>query len=443
MVATMSGETTILIRNALVWPGWDAEPISDGSILICGERIERVGRFTARAHTVLDGSGTLAMPGFVQAHVHLCQTLFRGAAEDRPLLNWLRERIWPLEAAHDAFTLEVSAQLGAAEMIQSGTTGFASIETVRGTEVVLDAIARIGLPGWIGHCLMDDTAGYPPLAVPIDEALATCDMLVSLSQDHRWIRPAVAPRFALSCSERNLCEAAEFARSRGLRLHTHASEQQTELELVRQRTGRDNVAYFRDCGIVGPDVLLAHCVHVDSAERAILAESHSHVVHCPSANWKLGSGIAPVPEMIAERIAVCLGADGAACNNRLDMFAEMRLAGLAQAIRCGPGSLPSRDIVRLATEGGAAALGWGGYVGRLEPGWRADIILIELGDLSVIPSEDPATAVVYSAHPGCISLTMAAGRILYENGTFTTIDEDRLRADARAARRRLMTRANL
>ncbi len=433
----------VLIRNARVWPAWDAPLIHDGSILISGERIERVGRFTARARTVIDAGGALVMPGLIHAHVHLCQTLFRGAAEDRPLLTWLRERIWPLEAAHDAFTLEVSAQLGAAEMIRGGTTGFASMETVRGTEVVLDTVARIGLPGIVGHCLMDETGGYAPLAVPIDDALAACDALLSLSQSHRWVRPGVAPRFALSCSERNLIEAAAFARDRGLRLHTHASEQVPEIEWVRERTGRDNVAYLRDCGVAGPDVLLAHCVHVDPVERAILADTGSHVVHCPSANWKLGSGIAPVPEMLAEGISVALGADGASCNNRLDMFAEMRLAGLAQSLRRGPGGLPAREIVRLATEGGAAALGWGGHVGRLEPGWRADVILIELDDLSVTPAEDPATAVVYSAHPGCVSLTMAAGRILYENGEFTTLDADRLRADVREARRRLLSRAGL
>ncbi len=439
----MTRDESILIRHALVWPAWDADPIPDGSILITGERIERVGRFTARAHTVIDAGGALAMPGFIHAHVHLCQTLFRGAAEDRPLLRWLRERIWPLEAAHDAFTLEVSAQLAAAEMIRGGTTGFASIETVRGTEVVLDTIAHIGLTGLVGHCLMDETSGYPPLAVPMADALAACDALIALSQDLRGVRPAVAPRFALSCSEANLIEAAAFARDRGLRLHTHAAEQVAEIEWIREHTGRDNIAYLRDCGVTGADVLLAHCVHVDSAERAILAETHSHVVHCPSANWKLGSGIAPVPEMLAEGISVALGADGAACNNRLDMFAEMRLAGLAQSVRRGPGALSARQIVRLATEGGAAALGWGGQVGRLEPGWRADLILIELDDLSVTPTDDPAAAVVYSAHPGSVSLTMAAGRVLYENGEFTTLDVERLRADVREARRRLMRRAGL
>ncbi|MCX7818779.1 MAG: amidohydrolase family protein [Kiritimatiellae bacterium] len=439
----MSADDTLLIRNARVWPAWDAELIPDGSILVVGERIERVGRFTARARTVIDAGGALAMPGFIHAHVHLCQTLFRGLAEDLPLLRWLREYIWPLEAAHTDATLEISARLAAAEMIRSGTTGFASIETVRGTEVVLDTISRIGLPGLVGHCLMDETGGYPPLAVPIDEALATCDALVSLSGDRQWLRPAVAPRFALSCSEPNLVEAAAFARDRGLRLHTHASEQLAEIEWVRAHTGRDNIAYLRDCGIAGPDVLLAHCVHADRTERAILADSRTHVVHCPSANWKLGSGIAPVPEMLAEGVAVALGADGAACNNRLDMFAEMRLAGLAQAVRRGPGALPARQIVRLATEGGAAALGWGGVVGRLEPGWRADVVLIELDDLAVLPASDPATAVVYSAHPGCVSLTMAAGRILYENGQFTTIDAERLPADARDARRHLMRRAGL
>ncbi len=439
----VAADDSIHIRNALVWPAWDAEPIRNGAILISGGRIEKVGRFTARAAVELDAGGALAMPGFIHAHVHLCQTLFRGLAEDRPLPRWLRERIWPLEAAHDDESLAVSARLACAEMIRGGTTGFASMETVRGTGATLAAVAEVKLPGLVGHCLMDETGGYRTLSVPLDDALAECDVLMEHARAHPWLDLAVAPRFALSCSRGNLIEAARYARSRGLRLHTHASEQPDEVEWVRRRIGMDNVEYLHVCGISGPDVILAHCVQCGPAEQALLAQTGSHVAHCPSSNFKLGAGIAPIPEMLAAGVRVALGADAAPCNNRLDMFAEMRLAGLMQSARRGPGVLAARAIVRMATEGGAAALGWGEVAGRIEEGRRADVILVELEDPSVLPDDDPASAVVYAAHPGAVAVTIAAGRILYENGEFTTLDIERLRADAAVQRQRLLRRAGL
>lgn len=439
----MPNDDSILIYNAQVWPSADADLVEDGSILVQGGRIEKIGRFRARAATMVDAGGALAMPGFVQAHVHLCQTLFRGAGEDMLLLPWLRDVVWPLEAAHDETSLAAAARLACAEMIRSGTTSFLSMETVRGTDVTIDTVAACGLPGVIGHCLMDDTGGYPPLSEDIDEALADCDVLLDRLRGVPHLRLAVAPRFALSCSADNLRAAAEFARSRGCLLHTHASEQVAEVDWIRTRTGMDNVAYLRSCTLAGPDVCLAHCVQVDARERALLAEAGTRVLHCPGANLKLGSGLAPVPELLEAGVTVGIGADGAACNNRLDIFAEMRLAGLIQKVRHGPDALPAREIVRMATEGGARALGWGRETGRLETGRRADVVLIDTDDLSILPGDDPAATVVYAAHPGAVVLTMAAGRILYENGEFATLDVDRVRAEAREQRRRLIRRAGL
>lgn len=439
----MKTDGSILIRNARVWASGDVDAQDCASILVRAGRIEAVGRVHARADTVIDAGGALAMPGFIQAHVHLCQTLFRGAAEDMPLLPWLREHVWPLEAAHDHASLMASARLACAEMIRGGTTSFLSMETVRGTDAILEAVDACGLPGVVGHCLMDESGGYPPLAVDIDDALAECDVLAGNLRDKPLLRLAVAPRFALSCSGDNLREAADFARSRGLRLHTHASEQVEEVDLVRRNTGMNNVEYLHACGLSGPDVGLAHCVQVGPAEQALLAETGTRVLHCPGANLKLGSGFAPVPELRAAGVTVALGADGAACNNRLDIFAEMRLAGLIQKVRLGPDALPARDIVSMATAAGAAALGWETETGRLAEGLRADLVLIDMDDLSILPGTDPAAAIVYAAHPGAVALTMAAGRILYENGGLTTLDIDQVREDAREQRARLFRRAGL
>jgi cytosine/adenosine deaminase-related metal-dependent hydrolase len=435
--------SSIAIEHATVWPAWDAEPIPDASVLVENGRFVRVGRFRARADVIVDAEGALAMPGLIQTHVHLCQTLFRGLGEGLPLLDWLRHVVWPCEAAHGEASVAASARLACAEMIRGGVVAVATMETVRWTEVSMGVLGDAGLGGLVGHCWMDRTGGYEPLAVELDEFLTECDALHRLAQEWPDLDVAVAPRFALSCSPDGLIEVAKFAQARQLHIHTHASETTAEVQWVFQRTGRRNVEFLDECGLLDPRTLLAHCVHLDPAERLRLAERGCHVVHCPTANLKLGSGLAPIVELLQEGISVALGSDGAPCNNRLDLFEEMRLAGLIQGVRVRPGALSAREVVRMATEAGAAALGWAGRAGRIEPGYRADLVLLDVKDPSWVFEQDPATAVVYSGHSGVVELTMAAGRILYENGQFLTLDIERVVKEARTERERLLRRAGL
>lgn len=446
MMESLSGE--LLIRNARVWPSAESEIIEDGAVLIRNNRIAKVGKVIARADTVIDAGGALLMPGLVQAHVHLCQTLFRGAAEGEPLLPWLHRYAWPLEAAHDEDSIRVSALLACAEMIRSGVTAFVSMETVHLTGAVFEAVDESGLMGVISHAFMDETCGYEPLATGIEDSLADCDILVERWGNHERLRLAVAPRFALSCSERNLRLAVEYARDHDLLLHTHAAEQAPEVELVRQRTGRTNIEFLQDVGLTGPDVCLAHCVHTSNREREILRETGTHVLHCPTANLKLGSGIAPIPEYLSAGINVALGSDGAACNNRLDLFEEMRLAALIQSLRLGPGAISARQVVTMATQGGAAVIEAASkmpapLMGVLAENALANMILVDSDSLHAIPSEDPATNLVYSHGNADVLMTIVAGRILFEDGHLTTIDEERLRAEARAERKKLFRRAGL
>ena len=439
----MKASRDLLIRNARVWPSAFDKVIEDGSVLVRNGRIARVGRFRARAETVVDADGCLVMPGLVQGHVHLCQTLFRGGAEDMPLLPWLTEYIWMLEAAHDEASIRASAQLACAELIRGGTTAFLSMETVRHTGETFRAVEESGLMGVISHCLMDESGGYAPLAVDIEDSLAECELLLNQWREHENLRLAVAPRFALSCTPENMRRAAEYARDRGLLLHTHASEQVQEVEIVRKRTGMFNVEFLHSVGLSGPDVCLAHCVHTEPHERHLLRETDTRVLHCPSANLKLGSGIAPVPEYLQSKVTVAIGADGAPCNNRLDLFLEMREAGLLQKIRRGPEALPAREIVRMATEGGARALGWGDQMGTLEEGKRANLILVEQDGVHVLPSEDPAANVVYANEASDVVMTIVNGKILFEDGSFTTIDMEKLTADVKKQRKKVFARAGL
>jgi 5-methylthioadenosine/S-adenosylhomocysteine deaminase len=433
----------LLIKNAKVWPSAGREVIEKGSVLVRNGRIVQCGVFKAQAATVVDADGCLVMPGLIQGHIHMCQTLLRGIAEDLPLMSWLRGYIWPSEAAHDRASIRASALLTCAELIRGGTTAFLSIETTRFTDETFQVVDETGLMGAIGHCLMDESGGYPPIAVPNEEALAYCDVILDHWGKHDRLKLAVAPRFALSCSEANMREACEYARSRGLMLHTHSSEQLEEIALVRERTGRYNIQYLHDVGLTGMDVGLAHCVHIRPNELEILRETGTHVLHCPSANFKLASGIAPIPEYIEAGINVSIGGDGAPCNNRLDAFLEMRLAGMMQKIRLGADALSARKVVEMATEGGARLLGWENEMGTLDPGKRANMILVDQNSVHTLPSTDPATNVVYSNTAEDVVMTIVNGKILYEDGHFTTIDEDKLKDTVVRQRKKVLERAGI
>jgi cytosine/adenosine deaminase-related metal-dependent hydrolase len=294
---------------------------------------------------------------------------------------------------------------------------------------------------------MDETTPDAPARLREDGRRALEESLALVRRyhgsSHGRIGIALAPRFALSCS-RELLEAVADASARtGALVHTHASEQREEVAMVRAATGRENIQFFADVGLTSPRLNVAHCVWVDERERDLLAASGSKVTHCPGSNLKLGSGLAPVPEMTAAGICVSLGADGAACNNHLDMFGEMRLAATLQSVRLGPGTLPARQALWMATRNGARALGLEHEIGSIEPGKKADVILLDAAGGHVAPSPDPFSAVVYAARPEDVRLTMVDGRVLVRDGEPLDLDAGRIAADARAEAARLAARAGL
>jgi len=419
-----------------------------GDVWIADGRIAGVGAPPpgARADREIDATGALVLPGFVQTHVHLCQTLFRGLADDLPLLDWLRRRVWPLEAAHDARTLAAAARLAAAELLLGGTTAVLTMETVHDTEAVFEALAPTGLRAVVGKCLMDVRGDAPErLAQPARAAIDD-----SLALHARWhgaaggrLRAALAPRFAISCSPELLEATAAASAAHGLVVHTHASEQQAEVAIVRARTGLDNVAYLASLGLASNRLAVAHCVWVTEAERRLIAERGVHVLHCPGSNLKLGSGIAPVAELRALGASVSIGADGAACNNALDMFQEMRLAATLQAARLGPGALTARDAVWMATREGARALGLDDEIGAIEVGRRADLIVVGTSSPHQVPAADPYALLVYSSRPSDVLATVVDGFIVAERGALTWEALPALVAEARTATRQLVSRAGM
>ena len=437
-----------LIRNATIVTMNDRLEIVEGSVVVRDGRIASVGGGeTGRHDTVVDAGGGYLLPGFIQTHIHLCQTLFRGSADDMPLLEWLKRRVWPMEAAHTPATLRASVRLAASELLLSGTTAVLTMETVHDTDVVFETLAETGLRASVGKCMMDASDDAPSRLR--EETRRSIDDSLALKK--RWdgaangrLRAAFAPRFAVSCSRELLESVASLSEREHMLVHTHASESRDEVEVVRRLSGGfSNLEYLADTGLATSRLCAAHCVWVTEREQELLAERDVKVMHCPGSNLKLGSGIAPVAEMRARGISVSLGSDGAACNNRLDMFDEIRLAATLQAVRGVPGALTARDAVWMATREGARALGLEAEIGSVEPGKRADLIVVERDRAHVAPDRDPWSTLAYAARGTDVRMTMVDGELLVNRFALQHLDEHAITAEARAATAELVRRAGI
>ncbi len=438
----------MIIRNATILTMNDRLDVLEGAVIVSGGRIISVGPEPAdTGDTSIDARGAYLLPGFIQTHIHLCQTLFRGLADDLTLLDWLKLRVWPLEAAHTPESLRASARLAACDLLLSGTTTALTMETVHDTDVVFEALEAIGLRAVVGKCMMDLDRD-----VPARLRERTADSIAeSLALKRRWdgaaggrLRAAFAPRFAVSCSRELLEAVAALSERERVIVHTHASESRAEIEVVRALSGgHSNLEYLARTGLATRRLCAAHCVWVTDREQALLAERDVKVLHCPGSNLKLGSGVAPVVEMRARGISVSLGADGAACNNHLDMFEEMRLAATLQAMRRLPGELTARDVLCMATREGARALGLEEEIGSIEPGKRADLLLVDRDRPHLAPDADPWSTLVYAARGTDVRMTMVDGEVLVRDFELTQLDSAEVAASAREAARGLMSRTGL
>lgn len=403
------------------------DSVVPGDLLIENGRISSIGVSGKTADVVIDATDCAVLPGFIQTHIHLCQTLFRGAADDLALIDWLKKRVWPMEAAHSPQSISASARLGIAELIKGGTTCALTMETVNHTQEVFRVLEESGFRATVGKCMMDKGDEVPPplrekTIDSINESVALLDQWHG-KHDGR-IRYCFAPRFAVSCTRELLEAVARIARERGVMIHTHASENRTECQIVETETNLRNVAYLDSLGMTGSHVALAHCIHLDDNEVRILQQTRTNVVHCPSSNLKLGSGIALIVRLLKEGISVTLGADGAACNNRLDMFTEMRTAALLQKVLHGPEVLPAGRVLRMATSDAAAALGQASEIGSLEVGKKADITIIRLKGLHTSPTPlDVVSTIVYSAEASDVQTVIVEGELLMRDRKLLTLDE--------------------
>ena len=439
---------SLLIRGGIVITMNDRLDIVDGDVSIRDGRIAAIAPAISEPHDrIVDARGGYVLPGFIQTHIHLCQTLFRGYADDLPLMEWLRRRVWPMEAAHTPQSLRAAARLAATELLCSGTTSVLTMETVHETDAVFEAVAESGLRATIGKCMMDFNADVPPRLQ--EQTQASIDESIAIRR--RWhgaangrLRAAFAPRFAVSCSRELLEAVAHLSSADGALVHTHAAESRDEVAIVQRLSGGlTNIEYLASLSLATARLCVAHCVWVDDREQQLLADHGVKVMHCPSSNLKLGSGVAPVPEMLARGITVSLGTDGAACNNRLDMFDEMRLAALVQAARQQPGAMVAREVLWMATRAGARTLGLEAEIGSIEPGKRADLIVVDRDRAHLATGPDPYSTLVYAGRGSDVRTAMVDGEVLVDDFTPARIDRAEVVAAARVAARELAARAGV
>ena len=394
---------------------------------------------------VIDASGCYVMPGLVQTHIHLVQTIFRGLAEELSLLEWLRDRIWPLEAAHDEASLRATARLGLLDLLATGTTTILDMGTTHGGDVIAEELVASGIRARFGQAMMDGGDGVPKgLRETTSASLhasARLAMKWSDAADGR-IGYAYAPRFALSCTRELLEAVGDITKRLGLLVHTHSNENVTERALVESATGQAPIAFLDSVGLVNERSVIAHGVNVDDAEVATLRERGAAITHCPSSNLKLGSGVADVRALRDAGITVGIGADGAACNNRLDGFDELRLAALLAASLHGPGTLTAWDVLAMGTRDGARAMRLEDSIGTLEVGKKADLIVLDPERLAG-PGGDPATRIVYGGGSRAVRDVLVDGRVLVRRFAPVTLDPAEVRARAAEAVPRLLARAGI
>lgn len=437
----------ILIKNAQIITMNKGKEIITGDIHIEDDLIKNIGPdlTVQQPDKIIDATGKTVIPGFVQTHIHLCQTVFRGQGDDLELMDWLKQRIWPLEAAHDEESIYYSAMLGIGELIQSGTTTIVDMETVRHTEYAFKAIAESGMRALSGKVMMDKGDEVPP---PLQENTErsireSVDLLEKWhNYDEGRIKYAFSPRFVVSCTEQLLREVQSLSEFYNVMVHTHASENHGEIDIVQKETGMRNIVYLDHLGLANNRLILAHCIWLDEEEKRIIREKGVHVSHCPGSNLKLASGIADTPYMVNEQVSLSLGADGAPCNNNLDMFNEMRLAALIQKPVHGPTAMDAHTVFKMATIGGAKAVGMENEIGSIEIGKKADLAILNLQDFHTYPSYgvDPISRIVYSATRADVETTIINGQIVMENRIMKSINKKAILTEANHSIKRLLGR---
>lgn len=408
-----------------------------GSVAIKGDKITAVGKdVQERADTVIDARGKAVLPGLINAHTHLSMTLLRGVADDMPLMEWLETKIWPIEKNLTAQDSYLGALLGCLEMIKSGTTCFA--DQYFFMQDVARAVEEAGLRAMLSYGIieMDDPKRRESELRAGEKLVKTCQGAAG-----GRIQTMFGPHAAYTCSPECLIQVKELAKKYKVGIHTHISETQDEVDKITKKYGKRPVEHLDSIGFLGPEVLAAHCIWLTEKEIAVIRKQGVKPVHNPVSNMKTASGVAPVPEMLAAGIPVALGTDGAASNNSLDMFSEMKFAALlSKAHKLDPTALPAQVVLEMATINGAITLGLQDKIGSLEVGKKADIVMVDMKKPHLAPLHNVISHLVYSAVGGDVDTVVVDGKVLMRERRVLTLDEVKVLEETQKAADDLLAR---
>jgi len=415
-------DADILIYNGTILTMDDQDTvIPNGILTISGNTIRHIGKGEKgplSAKRKIDAEGGLVLPGLINSHTHAAMTLFRGLADDLPLMDWLNNYIFPVESKMDGDFVRVGTLLACAEMIMSGTTTFCDMYLFE--EEVAQAAKEAGMRCLAGEVLYD----FPsPNYGPIEKGFLYTEALIERWKDDPLVNIAVEPHSLFTCGKELLLRANDLALRKGVPLILHLAETREELKEIEKRFGKSPVHYLMDLKLLGPHLIVDHCVHVNEHEIELLAEHEVRVVHNPESNMKLASGIAPVPEMIAKGITVGLGTDGCASNNNLDLFGEIDTAAkLHKVSKLDPTVMNAQTLIKMATIQGAKALGLETITGSLKVGKRADLIIIDTNMPHLTPMYNPYSHLVYAARGHDVKHVIIDGTVVMENRRLCTLD---------------------
>lgn len=416
-VVTMDGQRRVIQDGAVA--------IRGDSIIAVGPRAEIESKFASTQ--IIDAHGALVLPGLINGHAHAAMSLFRGLADDLSLDEWLQKYIFPAEARNvTPEFVEWGTKLGVLEMLRGGITIYADMYYFE--DVVARVTKEAGMRGVLGETVIDFPA---PDNKNLEQVLAYTQRYLDHWKGDPLIVAAVAPHSIYTCSEKTLQDAAALARRNSSPILIHIAEARFELEQSRAKHGATPVAYMERIGLLGPDVIGAHCVWVDQADIATLAHFNVGCTNNPSSNMKTAAGVMPLPEMIAAGEPVGVATDGAASNNNQDLFEEMDLAAKLQKVsRMDPRVLPAKQVVEMATINGARALHLENLIGSLEPGKKADLILVDIGSAHATPMYDVYSEIVYALKASDVRTVVIAGKIVMKERQMLTLNEKEILAKA-------------
>jgi 5-methylthioadenosine/S-adenosylhomocysteine deaminase len=424
--------------------------IETGYILGEDNKITAVGSGqpdSTQVDEVIDATGMIVCPGFINAHTHLCMILGRSLGSDHALLHWLSEAQIPLMQAFEPEDYAISMELGAIENLKAGNTTICEVFFTPHysdgvDEIAVNSLDRTGIRSVFFRCSNDENF-FEGFIETRSEIVKRSEHLICRCQTSRT-RIGVGPLIPWGSSPEAFADTMQMSQSKQVPVHLHTAETPEYNDLVRQRTGKSNVEMLADVGALGHQVMLNHCVHLSEQDMDLIAETGSHVIHDPTSNMILASGVAPIPQLRAKNINIGLACDGPACNNTQDMIQTMKDAALLQkVVTRQPDILVAEDVFRMATRGGAKAIGMGDCLGAIQPGFLADLILIDTQVPHMTPLHNAIATLVYSARGSDVHTVIVDGRIVMRDRKMLTIDEQQVLAKARERAKKARKRAGL